>query len=346
MLNRLEAIPSIIPEKYEYSVRSEDELLGYLAGIDPEQPATSIGDNLNLGLYKSHLRKVEDTSNIVNRHTESEIMSESDFQGSGNEILDILLSLHTSDYISEKCRIKVSGEVGSVIFYNHHNEGIQSTPVMRGEYASVPIGKCYLPLLEDRYISLLEVHTHPRDSMPSVQDYGGIMTTSLYRKGERLVRGMVVLNRTHQILGLATDKTPIYHPGTVTEEINKLNENMANFFLSNLTDAQINYRSMSRSLDKRLDEIVPKIAPHIEELNQMREQYALTSEAVMDAIRSIIGQQDPTLFLDYEAYERVAIQVKVKEGALLEAGLLKVAEELKIKLFSATDYQNFTAFSA
>lgn len=92
-------------------------------------------------------------------------------------------------------------------FYLDPDGGIKVSGIIQGDHTSVD---SQVPqLVEDGKIPLLEAHSHPRDSLPSAQDYWPLLTTwdddpTL----PSICRGVMVLCPSIQVLALSTFQTP------------------------------------------------------------------------------------------------------------------------------------------
>lgn len=105
------------------------------------------------------------------------------------------------DWASKKADVENS----SVIYYDPKEKAIAASPVNFGEVEEVELST--LEVLIDGNRPMIEIHTHPDDSLFSVQDYSRMLVD--FHNGMRLVKAIMVLCPNIQVLAIATNRTPL-----------------------------------------------------------------------------------------------------------------------------------------
>lgn len=242
---------------------------------------------------------------------------------------------------------KVRGEKSMVVYYDYERGYIHMSPVIRGEKSSVAFatGDLYF---QDK-LPLLELHSHPDDSMLSMIDYVRMLYRG-YTGGRGMVRGCLVLCPSLQILALPTPETPIQS----VEETNNLIEQWEKRYsgiISPLFDKKT--RKINRvqrilgDMHRRASEDYSKV------LRNLRAK--LVEKEIDEAeAENIAKQQQKSLIecLEYhgDRIRRLAHIIHVVYENKIHYGdtvlLMEFARALHTKLYFSHNMKDFKEFSA
>lgn len=100
-------------------------------------------------------------------------------------------------------------EVAKAVFFDVKTGLVGATDTVHGDFTSVR--SAFVDAYGNDRLPLLEMHTHPTESFPSVIDYQFMLLGNPEAK-VRAIRAIAVLCPQTQILALATDQTPMLSP--------------------------------------------------------------------------------------------------------------------------------------
>jgi len=124
--------------------------------------------------------------------------------------------------IESQASEKANVENSSVIYYDPKEKAIDASPVNFGEIEKVEIST--LDVLREGNRPMIEIHTHPNDSLFSIEDYSRMLVD--FHNGMRLVKSIMVLCPNIQVLGIATNRTPLLDVDPTVELLEDLHRGL------------------------------------------------------------------------------------------------------------------------
>lgn len=241
---------------------------------------------------------------------------------------------------------QAEGERSMTIFYDPMDGLYKDSPIQHGKYAAVKVDT--IELIKDEKIPILQLHTHPADSLFSPIDYNPLLT-SIYKNDERIVNATLVVCPSVQVLALPTPLSPCLS----FEELISKNEEWER-------KKEDVVKSISR-FDKRVLGVQRAAVKFYNELHQDVLGKALTlideqKEGVISEGEFLSANED--LRSGYKAEGKrindrsVALVKKIalKRDSAVEHEsntlLIQYAREMNIQLYFSTNMKDFTAFTA
>lgn len=229
-------------------------------------------------------------------------------------------------------------------FDNTYNFG----PIYEGEaYKS---SSDIFDVLEEGKEPLLEIHTHPRNSLPSPSDYARMIMGK--NPDTRVLKGGLLLTPDFQILSIATPRTPIMASKTALRLV-ELYEDTDNedhqrnkwlsrwYFLVPEISKRLTTKALSEGFAKMMD--------FVEELG---DQGLSEQEIVKRALlfeKEVDAEVDQKLDVIYKKNERTGERVGLKLDSHLRASenrdCWEFARAIDVQLYLSTDMTNYRAFN-
>lgn len=237
--------------------------------------------------------------------------------------------------LTESVELLVNAERSRIIYYDPQNGRTAATEVKSGSVFEV--SSELLTVWNQKKVPLIEVHTHPIESLPSIQDYLPVLVDPLGIGEDRLIRAVEVLTPNHQILALASAQTPRYPPDKALEIVNSA--------AKGISDAE-----MLVSINNQIGELYSRIGSfgvsNIDRASFLYEHFGRIPGANYLITRLLHGYA--TLRLGQLANEqrRLSKQSADIEQHLINQEEINFVRQNWIKLYLSSDFENFYEFSA
>ncbi len=245
------------------------------------------------------------------------------------------------DYIERKS----AAERSRVIYYDPDLYFIGATEPQHGDFTTTNLST--FDVINDGFIPLFEVHTHPTNVLPSPVDYARILINPT-QKQFRFLRAAIVLCPSVQILALATNQTVMLDVDTFQklDQNYKLDDIEQARLISlydrrfNIIEAMMRYtresadRFFKASMDLQIRHAQGQITES--ELSQL-----LDSESNLTKLELEKKMDKASRVAQHAAFQAATYEAKTVNQKLLE-----FTRQTNIKLYSATDFEHFTEFSA
>lgn len=249
-------------------------------------------------------------------------------------------------YVRQLGQRKAIAERARVIYTTPWRGEVKATKIRSGEHTQVKTGSIYFILSLLGRIPLLDVHTHPGDSLFSPTDYFLLLT------GPRrypLVRAAVVLCPTVQILALATGTTPYLQPDKALRFINTYEEDIYGPDRKRIETLRARVKRVRKHRRNKILGDFTQSLVQPEQAEKDKQETRISNEEYESKFEETKKALKPD-----EIYERRYNRVlkKAEDKFLQEASvalnrrLILFPRLLNIKLYYSIDMQNFFSFSA
>lgn len=249
----------------------------------------------------------------------------------------------TLDNIEISKQLVLPKERSATIFYDPSTNQNGFTDVNQGDFTTVdsPTAK----VIKEGKRPIIEVHTHPINSLPSPPDYANMLTEL---EGIRAVRAIAVLNPNNQILALVTEQTPGIEPEIVQSKIpdmvSKTYYGLDPQEVKRLFDLKRRFSFIFNAEKKVKVNLVKNLA-------QIAESQGINSlddpklEAIVNDFIEI--QRCISLGLRLENLrDNSGKKMYDKERKITELVNYLFAQQIKVQLYFSTNMRNFTKFTA
>lgn len=316
----------------------------YLAGILSSQGRPiHFAPHLDLAYYSPFLRELWDKSILGYRFNEEErkhkipVAKESDSQA----VKDIITK--TGEGIRAYFNQMAPTERNLQIYYDWESKSLKATPIIYGDHTSVrrdPFEQAYLG-----NTILWDIHTHPQNALPSPVDYDPLLY-DLYLPSGRGMYGIIVLCPDIQIMALASPLTPL-----LTEEQLGKRQLYWNEILEekNKQIEKSYFPQINRLYERNKTEINRLIKSQVRRIKILSQSF-IEEEIAIDDMRmgmEIYKRKRRRARANlWKKSRRIVKSVNDESEYFLNSLNLESARDINVKLYYATDFQDFREFTA
>lgn len=273
---------------------------------------------------------------------------------SGNPALQIAaqyFNTHIDKYKPDTSE-RAAVERASTVYMDLINGRIANTEIVEGDYETVGRDSTELLEIQDRGdLRLIDVHTHPGNTLFSPRDYYAIIAGDP-EHNLRLFKAMIVLCPDIQIMAIPSSQTPIMPIDEATDFVQHLKDQF-----------QVHGEGSKKSgvTVKRTVAAVDALFHTVKKDWDKVEEYAITLSVGLqkgevdqvtakDKLAERLEQSIKYAHKQGEKYLRIGEKIH-RRATLLDkqltvSGLIGLARDLNVKLYSSTNMQDFYEFSA
>lgn len=295
---------------------AQEQLSLYLFGADTMKGGPrEFPPALDLGLFENYMRELHGQRKTISQELTP-----------GNDVIGI-----------KPVNMEGEGEVTKTVYYDIKTDSVGITDIVRGDLSSAR--SSLIDAFGDDKFPIMEMHTHPNKSLPSIIDYQFMLLGNPEAR-IRGVKAIAVLCPQMQILALATDETPMLAPDQLHQllsergEPNRQYEGTEGKYLKTLESRWKRvFNFMMASFKRNEEQIFEQFKKDIDRINQGLEPEENDKEsedkfARVSAKAERIGEK---AFHKYSHYlDKTFARIR-----------LQFARDMGIKLYTSTDFRNF-----
>lgn len=242
-----------------------------------------------------------------------------------------------------------SVERSQVIYYDADNDLFKISPINHGEHRKVSVATFDYFEPQQGHIPLVEIHTHPHNSLFSPQDYARMILSSSVNVNYRMIKACLVLCSNVQILVLVRPETVFYTSEQFDEfmrrydldqsesgkRINEINKRLQRIFDGYFIEKIKGYRRGKREFEEDLACYAAGLYSE-DEFKFIQQRYRMIQ---------IKGFEEFPKIYEARVSEEVDELRSEKEKLYVYYGI-EVAREVNPKLYISRDFRHFQEFSA
>lgn len=297
----MDKIAEELPKSERVEQFNSDNFHEYL--LTSEKPPDLLPGMIDLSFYTPRFGEMYDTQNLVAEWED--------------------LSIPLEQRLKSRKTFQVAAERGCTSYVDPQTMSIQLTPIMHGTEQSVTRESFYL--VNQNKLPLVEIHTHPQETLFSAQDYA----TLLIRSGDHhFMKAAILLCPGSQILALASSETAKFDSEELVQMLydwDEKNKREGSQFITNAkSEESLNSARLHRAVS-RLDKLLhtgkyspDRILKKADDLGNKANDFTFRQSEASSKKLAIWGNQT----------------------------LLGFAHTNSIKLYSSTDRRFFREFSA
>lgn len=344
--------PLLPPGEIQH-VDSSNFLL-YLADLDMFSPNPRFGNYLNLDWCTDVFTRMyqKNKQGLVVPEEARKMLDAMQPVQATNPALQIAVK-YTNSYIDKHkpdTSKKDAVERASTVYMDFVNGRIANTKIVEGEYRSVlPDGAELLEISDRGDLRLIDVHTHPTDTLFSPPDYYQLIAGDP-EHNLRLFKAIIVLCPDIQIMAIPTSQTPIMPPDEATDHLSQLKNE---FYETDseksgvvLKRHKVITNALLRTVKKDWDETQEYVRTLAVEIQKGSVDQTAAEDKLAGHLEPAFGYAHKQGQKYLRIAEKISHRANLLDAQLTASLLMKCARDLNVKLYSSTNMQDFYEFSA
>lgn len=327
-------------------------LFAYLITLDDSyfKGKVSFAPELDLEIVEPYLRRLHSSEKIdfvLPLETREKFEERINFVNGIQHDVIKEIEQQRNTYLKELAYDQEAVERAQCLYYDRQSSKILITPTVHDSYSSTTIDT--FNIFQEGDYPLFEIHTHPVNSLFSELDYLRMMMNFTPDFPYRILKGAIVLCPDFQIMALATPETKLLLP--------KETDNFLKEYDLKQSDLGRQIIDINTHLMDKINEPFNKgINFYVESLQKMaveekNYEHGLYSENEKYIVFNSIGEEFCTnysaalnelnYFIDYGSDD-----LRTRRRKLYFQNELEIARDVNPKLYMATDFRHFKAFTA
>lgn len=313
---------------------SQEKILKHLQGTEPlKGRPEDFPTTLDLGILEGEIRGLRE------QHIEGFAHTEDDRKR-------LLEEGHDPEWVNRKV---AEAEVARTIYFDRQTGKVEYFDSTDHHESSVSVRS------DGRLLGnapLLDLHTHPAESLPSIQDFFPLIE-GLPELQRRVHRGIMILNPDTQVLALATDATPLLKPVDAAALINDWMQQAADAAQESAAPHVKRIDTVRNALvgriQKQLDSYIEASRNHVDKLisaSKRGEDVTGIDGEEADAAEELAIKRDKTLERGRRLLEKPKRRHQDAMSRSFTETQLQFVKQMGIKLYRATDFRHFEAVDA
>lgn len=329
---------------------NSDNFLPYLAGIyDDENVRLVFSNQLNLPDVAGGLKELAETTqegDIYESKQKEQILKGLTNKSTPQSELTQNLVSGLREEMSRLANRRGHVERSRSLYLDLTNKAVRFSDIRQHQYTHGEVDTGEIFARGD--LPLIEVHTHPKDVLPSPVDYFRLLV-KVSGGNTRLLKCAIILGPNVQILALATPETALLEPDQLRKEIDAA------------TDLSDDEKKRQDQLMQRLSRVTKgglewpvkraeSMSQSFLEINRMYEKGLLT-EAEELRLRDEESKKTKHEVEEYGAktrriHNKAFDKLFSYEERQFNTKLMQFARDMRIKLYFSTNFQDFFEFTA